>query len=231
MKLKRNKSSVMKKSSTTKKSNSGVGALPSYAVTDQGEMKKQQDAHDAKTNIVKFIPEFYLNDGDEKTIRILNPQGSLAMIYVYVLPYRVGKKKFFSFTRPAKEEDDRYNAYREDVDSEKFYDAQPRFIYEILDVNGYVKDGKRMTNLVRFWIVSGKVNKQLMAIKKRYGDMTKYPIDIERVGTGQATTYNFFGGKEEALPSINSKERLNTRFDEFFAPLPPEKQDIILASI
>lgn len=191
---------------------------PDWMLSDRSEQKEALREHRMQSG--KRAPELYFKDGEERTIRICQPE-ALALIWQYNLKVN---GKFQRLTAPARGEADLFR--------DEGLKPQLRAIYEVIDYKGYRdKKDKRHKNVRRFLVVSAKVHEQLEAIKKKLGPLNEYDLHVTRTGSDQSTTYTYIPGAHCKIPKeARGKEgdSLANRIGEFYKPKTEAEQRILL---
>ncbi len=165
-------------------------------------------------------PEFWLNDGDEKTVRFrhANP---VATVWRYSLQVR---GKWRQFTAPA---DGEVDLFRDSLG----LTPTLRAIYEVIDIGGFRdKQGKRFKNVPRFFVCNQGMFQQLQAIGKKRGPLNQFNMEITRSGQGTKTTYMFLPEAPSPMPiELKSIPFLKDDIEKYYAPLDEQQQQALVA--
>lgn len=196
----------------TKPSSSASSAAPGWMT--KGESKIQNQIKRQKDEAFsEMVPEFWVQDGETKLVRLLSSE-PLGQIFRYSMKI---KGRYRQYTRPADGEADPF--------AEKGMYAGLRIIYEVIDVTGYLdkKTQKRKRNMRRFWIMPPKIYETLSLFRKKFGDLTRFNLEVTRTGSGPQTSYTMLPEKPSPMPTADTPEKLSTKLEQYFAPISEEK--------
>lgn len=130
----------------------------------------------------KRAPEFWLKSGESRLVRLRcnQPIGG-----------------FFCHRRKV---NGKWQRFIVDRDNDLLADAwgtrrSLQFVWEVFDIEGYTnKDGKKITDCPRFWVVSNAVHQNLLTLQAEYEaegqpGLTKRILKIKKTGEGKSTVY------------------------------------------
>lgn len=165
----------------------------------------------------KFAPEFYLKDGESRTVRFRSSD-PIGIFRQYSL--RVNGK-WVRLTAP--------EAGARDLMREAGLNAGMKALYEIIDRTGYTdkKTGKHVKDTPRFFVANMRLHEQLETIKKKRGNLTGFDIEISRSGSGTQTTYTCL----PELPSVFNTASipvLRKDAEKYYAPPSLEEQKALM---
>ena len=191
---------------------------PDWAFTKKDEIDDASNEYEAQKGIIKFRPEFRMQDGETKTIRFMVDE-PLCMLFFYNINY---KGRWHKFTKPKDDEDI--------LETELERSPVPYFIWEIFDAQGYTKkNGEVVKNICRYWVVPKTLNTRIEKLKERYGPLTDYNIDVQRIGAGTDTQYDFYQDKPSPMPKAALKaKRLDKDWVDYYEPPTVEQQEQII---
>lgn len=192
------------------------GKEPSWLITRHSEQKLA--AKRATMFSDNRAPEIWFMDGDEKILRFRHAD-CIGVLFAYNL--KIGKR-FVSATKPADNETDLF--------ADEGYKAQFRAIYEVIDKTGYVsKDGKKVKNVARFYVVGHRQHAMIQKIKEKRGDLNKYDIEVSRTGSGKQTSYSYLPSDPEPMPLEFKKiPFLEKEMNKYYAPLDESRQKTLI---
>jgi hypothetical protein len=188
------------------KSNAGAGWM---RTGDQIAKEIKRNKAESMTNMV---PSFWLQADETKQVRFLSSK-PIAAIYRYSVKVRGRWRKY---TQPAPGMPDPF--------ADSGLSPYLVTVYEIIDVTGYIgQDKKRVRNVRKFWEVGGRIEANLSKILQKFGDLTKFNIEVSRDGEGTKATYTFLPEPPSPIPVPKDKDPLTPKFSQFFAPLTTER--------
>ena len=189
-------------------------------ITDPTEIK-QRAAVAAMANT--RAPEIYIQDGEDKVIRIL--KGPIAQIRQYTVPV---DGKFKMFTAPSEEED---------LFAEAGLRSSLKFIYKIIDYAGYEdRKGVAHKNVVRYWVVGQRLWQQLTKVAEKSGmPLSRFDLTVSRSGKKTNTTYQLLPSapsplSDKAKAAIEKAPKLEeeTELSKYYAPISAKEQVALL---
>lgn len=170
-------------------------------------------------------PEFWLADGDRKTIRFVDDD-AIAAVRMYNVMSRGRPNKYVA---PPEGEVDLFA-------SELGLRAGRYFIFRIIDVDGYVSKkgpnaGKRVKNTPKFYVVGSRIYEQ---IRLQCIDTTGEPLNSGnviacRAGEGQGTVYTFIPRPGAKTPEIKAAIMKFPKWTDFYRPPSESQQRTIVA--
>jgi len=179
-----------------------------------GDKMKQEAQTSAATSARGYPPEFWVKDGGTSVVRFREDDPIVGM---YMYSYHNGKR-WAKCTQPTDTSEDRFAA---DGRRAAYY-----LVYELLDRTGYTnKEGKKVSNIPRYWFVSDKIHKQLQHIRDKKGSLTKFDIEVHREG-GNRPVYTFM--LDDALGKLPSTAKnlpsLKGDLKKYYTPPTVEEQ-------
>lgn len=220
---KRSKNKKKKKNGLPKKGSyvaKLTGAKPGWLLTREEDQQDMQHRKKAEQQANRRAPEFFLFDGDSKTIRIVQFLGAVERYSVRI------SGKWRQVTAPAYGEPD---LFRDKLG----VSPSARYIYEVIDIDGYTdKQGKEHSELRRFWVVPQKIHDNLEAIRQKRGDLDTYDLDISRSGTGQHTTYQLMPDMPSKFKkSWSAQDSIAEQLEDFYSPPSEDEQRQLLGMV
>lgn len=206
-----------------KHTDSESDGAPSWAIQGREEIHRAQKRSEAEAKSGRRPPELWVLSDDSTIMRFLRNE-PIAAIFRYRLQVN---GKWTAVTAPGPGEPDRM----------KRAGLRPQLVhvYPAIDVNGYVdkKTKKRMKNLPRYLAVPGRVEKTISRIREKVGDLTKYPFEYCRMGSGTDTVYTFLREDKAPMPAefIEAGKKLRKEFAQYYAPPTEEQQRILLSGV
>lgn len=171
-----------------------------------------------KVSATSFAPEFFLRDGDSRTVRFRcsEPLGTFGR-------YSLRKDgRWHSFTAPASGDRDRFR--------EAGLKPSQKFLYELIDVEGYVskKDGKHHKNQPKFFLANMRQYEQLEMIRKKLGSLTAFNIEIACSGSKQQKTLMFMPEAPRPFNGLDKIPSLKKDIAKYYAPPSDSTQRSVL---
>ena len=199
---------------------SPTGSQPDWLILDK---EKQVKALNQQRRSGTRVPEIWLREDESKLLRFRYPDCS-AVIWAYSAKLRNGK--FDKFTCPP---DGAPDLFRDELGMKPSFKA----IYEVVDIKGYVdKNGKKVRNTPRFFVVSHKVHEQLQKLREKKGGLDRMNIEVSRTGTGNQTTYMFLPEPPSPMtPEMKAAEKLTPKIRQYFRPLTEAEQRSVVPQI
>lgn len=180
------------------------------------EIEKEVKKHKAES-ASSMVPSFWLQDGEVKQVRFLS-SNPIAQIYRYT---RQVNGKFRKYTQPAPGDVDLF--------AKAGLNPSMVFVYEILDITGYLdKNNKRVKNTRKFWEVGMRIESSLAKIREKFGGLNKRNIEVSREGEKTKATYTFLPEDPSPIPTPREPDALTPQFAKFFAPPSAEVQARLL---
>lgn len=177
----------------------------SWMVRGDENIRKMVDSQRANASR-KYPPELWFRSGEERNIRFRRSE-PLCCLMVYNL--KIGGR-FIKVTAPGSGERD---LFREAGLRPSF-----RAIYEVVDIDGYEKDGKKHTMLPRFLSANIRLHEQLEAIRKKKGTLSKFNICLQKTGKGVNTTFAIIPDDPAPLPGLERVQSIANDLAKYYSP-------------
>lgn len=211
----------MKKKLVSKPSSSGSSSSNtslSAGWMDRGESEIEKRINEQRALQQNRAPEFFLMDGDSKTIRF---RTDIPICSFFTYSIQVGGK-WRQYVAPEQGKPDAFG--------EEGARSSMRIAYEVIDKEGYTdRKGKSFRNVPRFYLLNPKQYEQIKIIRKKCGPLNTFDITVSRSGTGQKTTYSFIPmARTPMSDKLKLVEKLSPRFTEFYKPLSYEQQKAVM---
>lgn len=151
------------------------------------------EAESQAASAANFTRDFFITDGDEARIRVLSEEP------FNIRDHYVKNKGWFTCSQGLYDEDCPLCAAG--------FKATNHFIFQVFDPREYKdKNDVLHKDEVKIWRVGIKLLKLLKLKAKKYGPLTKYNIDVSRIGSGTNTAYSI----DIDIDSLNKEFELPT---------------------